>query len=354
MSSIEFVCPMTHQVLHPLPVSAGEGLAKRYLAPAGARPADKDSSEFVVSEDERCAYPVRKGIPVLLGSAVWTLSKEDHVGVADHRQALADDALYGRLAASRGDDEPDDEAERLRRLAVEGGEFLDEPTRWIDNSNMMSAEVEALTHLQPIDRAACLQIGGRGQYAVAMAIGGGQAGLISPVFEELLYARRLAAECNVGPMALAVGIGEHLPLKDGSVGRIFVPHSLHHMQADLALAELDRVVEPGGAYATVDVWRSALYGAGTRLFGRAVPGADCRPMDHERLEAIEGPLLSDLELTLHGAVLRYPVAVAQRMGFVPSPGSSMRLSQIDDRLLRAVGALEALASTLVIRGCKPS
>jgi len=65
-------------------------------------------------------------------------------------------------------------------------------------------------------------------------------------------ARLALAKSRVGDADFALGLGEWLGFRDGSIGTVAFTFSLHHIDASKALAEAHRVLEKGGQLLVVE------------------------------------------------------------------------------------------------------
>ena len=96
---------------------------------------------------------------------------------------------------------------------------------------------------QPGDAAAILDIGcGAGQTLVALGAAGRSVGVDIDV-----AALRVAARGPVGnPLRVAAAQGEHLPFATGAFDYVYSRVALPYMNSPVALAEMARVLQPGG------------------------------------------------------------------------------------------------------------
>lgn len=96
---------------------------------------------------------------------------------------------------------------------------------------------------QPGDATAILDIGcGAGQTLVALGVAGRSVGVDIDV-----AALRVAARGPVGePLRVAAAQGEHLPFASGAFDYVYSRVALPYMNIPAALAEMARVLQPGG------------------------------------------------------------------------------------------------------------
>src|SRR5690606_33674889 len=114
--------------------------------------------------------------------------------------------------------------------------------------------------------------------------GAAEAWVVTPMLGEIRCAMALAEAAGVSDrLRSAVAVGEELPFAAESFDGIYCGGCLHHMQTEIALPEISRVLAPGGAFAAVEPWRAPLYAIGTRIFGKRERGAFCRPLTRERV-----------------------------------------------------------------------
>ena len=159
---------------------------------------------------------------------------------------------------------------------------------WIDSRDTPVAQLEAYEWLAPIEGSSFLQLGGSGSHAIkALAAGSSVSWLLTPVPQEALLAQRMAAHLGVvQDLHVVRGLGEKLPFADCTVDRIYGGSTLHHMDLQLALKEVARVLRPGGRAGFVDPNLNVIYRllelTGLRKLGRD-PRAQCYPI---RLEDV--------------------------------------------------------------------
>lgn len=170
------------------------------------------------------------------------------------------------------------------------------------------------------------------------------------MLDELTAGTQLATDLGVlDRFDVVGGIGEELPFADSSIDLLYSGSSLHHCQTADAFAEIHRVLAPGGRFGSVDVWRAPLYRIGTKVFGRAHRNAYCRPFIEDDV-ANASRHFTDLQVSWHGALVRYPLTVLQRIGVKPSARASLRMAQFEDRVLGRHPRLSKHASVVVLRG----
>lgn len=325
----------------------------------GTNEALVESDDALVGGSGR-SYPIVDGIPLLLEPEANGGPESEPIDrtLAPYAGVYEEMKVYDAWAASQVDAaEMAADLEFLTTLRDHAGEWsFPEPSHgWLRVSPAIGGEQNMLRSLAPVEGQRCLQVGGRGVEAVALALGGAtNVTVISPMIEELRYGRQLADSLDLSDqMRFGCAIAEELPIADGSIDRILCRHSLHHTLVGRAIGEAERVLAPGGRFASIDVWRAPLYDAGIRMFGKMTPGVNCRPLDQHRLDEIDLSTMV-LEESSHGALFRYPLAMVQRKGrMLPGPLSE-RLASTEDALARRSKLLAKQRSLVGLHGSKPA
>ncbi len=204
---------------------------------------------------------------------------------------------------------------------------------WVDAPYDSVAQVTAYQYLIPTLMGTPLQLGGHGTHAIKFLIAGAhQALLLTPIPAEARIARRVAKEFGVNDrFEVMVGVGEAIPLKESSVSAIYSGGCLHHTSTQHSIREIHRVLEPGGRFAAAELWRAPLYSVGITLFGKREPDVHCQPLDPERIHPIL-QYFPDAELCRHGALFRYPLLAASKLGIRVSTRHLFRIAQMEERL----------------------
>jgi SAM-dependent methyltransferase len=116
----------------------------------------------------------------------------------------------------------------------------------------LAGRLAAFCELQGDERA--LDAGtGPGTYALALAPSVREVLGLDPVPELLVEARRLAAAAGAGNVSFVEGDAAALPFDAGSFDLAVCARTLHHVRRpELVVAELARVVHPGGTLLLVD------------------------------------------------------------------------------------------------------
>lgn len=355
----DLVCPLTRTPLRRMELARAQAtvFGGRALHPPtawGYQPLGP-TAEVLVREDGAGAYPMVRGIPVLMAPEMLVPAGSHHeVDIADQRYAEAYEEMpfytdegtryVNDVSASRA-------AENLRRVIEtgEGSEFADDWQVWIDAKYEMAAQLDAYRHLRPVTGARVLQIGGSGLHVLKLLIAGAAEGwLVSPMLGELEFARVLARSFDLEDrFQCAAALAEELPFREEVFDAIFAQGSVHHWVTELAFPECHRVLLPGGRFAAVEPWRAPFYGIGTGILGKRNPEVNCVVLNQERVE----PFLSvfrKAEVVHHWAFSRYPLIAMSKLGLSVKRETVWRIGRIDDAItsrwtrLRAAGSSVAL------------
>lgn len=319
------------------------------------------ATEWVaVVEGGEIAYPVVAGITVaLVPERLTARGQGEPIDVAAPRYAetYEEMAVYSDQSFGAERTRWTAQLDLVRQHVVGHGaaSFPDPPEIWLGRGSTVTASHSAYRHLSPVEGRRFLQLGGAGTHAVKFLLAGADSALlVSPVLDELLAARELAEMFGVADRFTALGgIAEELPVGTGSIDLLYSGSSLHHCETPDAFPEIRRVLASGGRFASVDVWRAPLYDLGTKVFGRAHDNAHCRPFDPHRVAPARATF-PELQVSWHGAVTRYPLAVLQRAGIKPSAGASWRLARYEDRMVKRFDRLGKHASIVLLRGRRPA
>jgi SAM-dependent methyltransferase len=362
-STVRLTCPSTGQDV--VPDETGRA-RPRFVAPTASRYADlamKSNEPMLIRADELVAYPSVDDISLLLPSEAWHRAGQRD-GDADRKGHApltidAETSHYDRAAANESANVEMSSAfatiaPALRNLTrIAPGDFPDPHTVWIDALHDGIAQYEAYSFLRPLAGQRVLQIGGKGTHAIKFLLAGAaEAWLVTPMLGEAVLARSLADAAGVGSRLNAVvGAGEHLPYPDSTFAAAYSGGSLHHMDVALAMSEVSRVLVPRGRFAAVDPWRTPLHGIGTRIFGKRERGVDCRPLSSSRVDASSAPML-DIRISKHGAIARYLLIVADKLGYRMSARDAWRTAHLDDRAADRLGIRNILGSSAAVLACR--
>jgi SAM-dependent methyltransferase/uncharacterized protein YbaR (Trm112 family) len=315
--------------------------------------------------DGETAYPIVEGFPTLLWPDAFTQAPAT-IDIRDPRycEAYAEMAHYNPIARAmaqnvRASDAYMTLARIQQKCAPES--FPEPPQLWMDKGSFeMASRTNGYRYIAPLEGKIALNIGGIGRDAIRFILAGAaQAILVTPMIGEALFAWALAAELGVQErLSCVLGVGEELPLLDHSVDVISSHGCMHHMQLDIALAEYERVLQPGGKFIATDPWRAPLYGLGTTVLGKREQqllkrnqSVFCRPITAERLASL--PLhFPEHVVENHGPLLRYPLIALSKFGVRFSQSSLWELAALDDRLGSAMGLKPHWGSSLLFGGTK--
>jgi SAM-dependent methyltransferase len=266
-------------------------------------------------------------------------------------------AFYDAVAQSLiADLQTSSAAREIRRIlaAADVGATFPEPRNlWIDSHYESRAQLACYRWLAPIAGRVALQIGGNGFHAVKFLLAGAsEAWLCSPVEGELRFGEALADLAGVSSrFKTIIGYGEAIPVGDQAMDVAYSGGCLHHMNVPMALAEVRRVLKPGGVYAAMDPWASPGYNLGIKVFGKREREVHCLPLTRERVvEVADWP---GLRIERYGGPLRYPAIAMQRLGFNMSRRSAWAVADVDDFLRRGIPPMRYFASTGLVSYVKP-
>jgi uncharacterized protein YbaR (Trm112 family)/SAM-dependent methyltransferase len=343
-------CPLTKQPLKRLSLesaeqemNAGKPLQARRTH-GTEEAATGRTSEVLMRSDGQVAYPIVDGIPILLGpEALFADGVEpppSDLLLPQYAEAYAEMDHYNKQASTEAKNIVESESfEAIRSvLRAEVGEkdvpSFPNPWRvWIDAPYDLQAQYEAYNFLAPVLGKTILQLGGKGIHAVKMLMAGAKrATALSPMLGEIRCAVALAEAVGVAErLDGVVGVAEELPFRDRSFDRLYSGGCLHHMVTDIAFGEAARILAAGGRFAAVDPWRAPLYAIGTKVFGKREREVFCRPLTKERVSSL-GKHFQPAEVSLHGALLRYPLLALDKLGIRVSKNALWQLSAADDAI----------------------
>lgn len=345
-------CPRSGQTLHLAPADA-PGFAERLAA--------RRADALLTTPEGTIAYPVVDGIPLMRPSDAIGDDLPPSPVSLDRATEIADETeTYDALAGKdRGD--VGDAARRLFTPALVanrgagGARWPDPLSVWVDSSGSADTQYEAYRFLAPMEDATFLQFGGSGSHAVKALLGGARlAGLLTPSLGEAQLGRDLARWFGVEDRFFAVcGIGEAIPLGDGTVDRIYGGGCLHHTDVRDSVRELGRVLRSGGRASFVDPRQNPIYETWLRVFGRLrfcgeEEHVHDHPLDVGELRALGSGTFRSIEALLSGGPVRYAMVFANRTaGLRPSPAVSARILGAERRLLNGLG-LDRMFGTMAV------
>lgn len=322
----------------------------------------------MATEDGQLAYPIVDGIPVLLAPEQLRDADGWHADLTARQYAEAYEEMEfynsvaesgtnelreGRLENLTGSSEVLKSIVRVADLEPSLRSFPDPREIWIDAPYDSEAEVDVYGHLSPIEGVDVMQIGGKGEHAVKLLLGGARRAVaVSPMVGELQYAIALAESFGVDDRLICVAaVAEELPFPDETFDRVLAGSCVHHMVTELALPECARVLSPGGKFGAVEPWRSPGYGLGTRIFGKREVEVYCRPLTAERVAPLE-QCFGETTIVHHGALTRYPLVAFEKIGFRVSPETARRIQRTDDSISSRVPGLRSMGSSVALLGAK--
>lgn len=288
----------------------------------------------------------------LISAAEATFS----VDLSDPRYAECYEEMdfYNRVATVQSREVAQSEPARrmawaARATEAERASFPEPWWKWLEARFEAVAEWEGYRHLAPLAGKTVLQFGGKGTHAVRFLVAGASAAwVMSPMLEELSYARDLAREFGVADrLGCVAGIAEEMPFVDGVFDAIYTESSLHHTLTSLAFSESHRVLRSGGTFAAVEPWQAPLYDIGIRIFGKREPQAHCRPLTAARVEALS-EVFEQSEVRHHGTLTRYPSLALARLGMEFSLTTLWNLTRLDDAICARVPRLRTAGSSSVL------
>ena len=368
------VCPISKKRLDVVPLDAAlerMGCARldtRVVGSGESLPVGMTES-VLLREDHAVAYPIKHGFPILLGPERLVPGDgpplEVDLKAPQYAEAYAEMEFYNKEAEvqaqqirANGLESSNSHSIRLLSTLIslsdeERARFPDPWARWVVNTVDVESMKDCYKYLSPMTGVTAAQVGGKGTIAVTFLLAGAeQAILVTPMVDEAMVARELARLCGVEDRFHAiVGIGEELPLAEGSIDRCIVGGCIHHMQTEVAFGEIFRALRPGGRFAATEPWKSPFYAIGTSVFGKREPNSFCKPIDQQRLR----PLFEQFDTAKaihHGTITRYAIAVAEKFGLRPSPSLCSKIIEVDDRACSLVPGLRGAGSGLTLLGTK--
>jgi len=308
------------------------------------------TDQLAVADDDT-AYPVIEGIPILMKPE--RLSRGSTPEGVDttklpYAEAYQEQVVYDQLTEAKLGGAAMDILREIIRHA-DPAKFPEPLDAWVTGGSSAGAYARAMQHLAPVDEAMVLQVGGIGSHAIKLLHAGARhAYVVSPVIGELIEGQSIADQLGFGDRITFIGgLAEQLPMAAASVDRAYSGSSLHHTDTTASMPAIAAALTDHGRFASVDVWRGGkLYDVGVRLFGKCNNNPYCKPMTHERI-APASVAFDHLEVTMHGAVARYPLAVASRLGRTPSPRTAVKMAHIEDRVAKMIPPLQRRMSSLI-------
>lgn len=317
--------------------------------------------------DGGCAYPVVRGIPILLVPEMLVpplQARAFDLSNPKYREAYEEMEYYNAVAEKEA--QAIEDSKWVRPFAIlreaSGAQRSSFPAPldlWLDAVYDAPAQGEAYAHIAPLAGKRVLQVGGKGIHAVKfLCAGAREAWVVTPMLGELVFATTLAQYCDVQDRLHCVaGIAEELPFADGVFDAVYAGGCVHHFVTELALPECARVLRPGGRFAAVEPWRAPLYGVGTRVlgkreepvFGKRDIGVCCSPLSRDRLE----PFFHSFQqatITHHGTLTRYPMLALYKLGMPMKLTTYWKICIVDDFLCSLVPPVRRIGSSVSLLG----
>ncbi len=365
------VCPQSKQKLVPMPLAEAETVFRE--PPVALRIAEsaKDvasppfgaTENLLMRADGKLAYPVVDGVPILLApEAVGRKQDRRRFDLADPRYAEAylEMTFYNQVAGEEAQNIRAAESFRLIQPVLNASEFERQSFPgprpvWLDATYDCAAQWDAYRHLGALQGQRVMQLGGKGIHAVKLLLGGAaEAWIVTPMLGEIRCAMALAEAAGVADrLRFAVSVGEELPFEGHAFDGIYCGGCLHHMQTEIALPEISRVLNTGGAFAAVEPWKAPLYTLGTTIFGKRERGAFCRPLTRQRIAPLKDTF-ADHAVIQHGSLTRYPLLALAKLGLSSSLETVWRLNRLDDALCSLLPGFRRMGSSVVCLGRKPA
>jgi uncharacterized protein YbaR (Trm112 family)/ubiquinone/menaquinone biosynthesis C-methylase UbiE len=372
---IQYVCPLTKLPLElssaqdaRTRIARGEPLLARTHAGATRTPVG-ETQQVLIRNDERAAYPIVDGVPILLAPEVLTAPGErPHFDLSSshYAEAYSEMQFYDAVAAREvmqiraAGDLSDATSEgvqglgRLHRLSVsERATFPFPSQNWLLARMDLASEWDCYIHLAPVQGKHIVQLGGTGVVAMSLLLAGAaRTMLLTPMLGEAKVALELARKLDVSErFDCFVGVAEEIPLSDASVDGAFSGGCVHHMTTSRAFPEIARVLKPGGRFAAIEPWRAPFYAFGTSVFGKREANPFCRPMTSERVAPLF-KAFSRARYVQHGTLSRYPMLAMEKVGVRFPVKTAWAVGRLDDRLCSFIPGMRSLGSGVALLATK--
>lgn len=320
----------------------------------------------LIRSDNECAYPISGGgggIPILLAPERIFPEQKPQLFDLKHpsyEEAYQEMAHYNEVALEqaklleeRGAIDAQDAVKVLELAESKSTGFPLPQTEWIDATFDCTSQWTAYNHLNPVENARALQVGGSGAHVIKLLLAGArEAWLLTPMYGEAIYAKTLATLAGVvDRLHCVVGVAEELPFADSVFDVVHSGGCIHHTRTEVSFAEIYRVLVSGGRFSAVDPWKAPFHTWGTKLFGKREAGVFCRPMTPQRVD----PLFESFEtaeVRLFGAIVRYPLLVLNKFGFLPSMKLAWSIYKVDEWLCGLLKPLRGWGSSVTILATK--
>lgn len=314
----------------------------------------------MLRDDRRAAYPVVRGVPIMLVPEMLSIGTPPPVIDLDdpkYAEAYDERDYYEATATEFINGLPTSQlyrlVKRVRDSQRAGSRFPNPQGIWLDATYDCIAQWRAYKYLAPLDGKVVLQLGGSGAAAVVFLLGGADsAWLLTPMPAEALMAKALAKAAGVeGRLECVVGVAEELPFDAASFDVVYSGGCIHHTVTGDALPEVSRILRDGGRFAAIDPWRAPLYALGTRLLGKREPQVSCRPLTRARVAPMAAAFAQST-VSLHGALTRYPLIALSKAGVRVSLTTAFRIMTFDELLSGRAKALRRFGSSVALLATK--
>jgi uncharacterized protein YbaR (Trm112 family)/ubiquinone/menaquinone biosynthesis C-methylase UbiE len=337
------------------------------ICPVTKRALTTYSADCLSTADRGISYPVKDGIPILLGpeavteQSPWLRNlKSPQYDEAYKEMKFYNSAGYEHAKQIRDTGSLDNsDSAGLRHLGsiaklseAERGRFP-ESEIWLCETIDIAAERDCYHHIGSVRGKRVIQIGGKGIVAILLLLAGAaESILLTPMHGEASVAMELANLFGFKDrLRSVVGIAEEIPIEDCHIDVCFVAGCVHHMRTEVAFLEMARILTPGGKFAAIEPWRAPGYALGTKIFGKREPNAFRSPLDKERVSSIY-KAFSSAECIQHGSLTRYPSIVAQKAGIVLSVPRAAWVADIDDAVCNCIPFARKLGSGVALIATK--
>ena len=364
--NVVLTCPTTRLPLRRVDLAtAREAIndARALATRSNGRTPVGETATVLLRGDDQAAYPIVDGFPILLGPEVLTARPTTFdLEHGRYAESYLETAFYDAEAAAKAEEirrgslaRSDSEVIRwldgISRLPASARQDFPSPSAlWLNDRMDLGANWDCYSHVGSMSGKRVLQIGGSGASVTGFMLAGASEGwLVTPMVGEARLAVAVAEAVGVH-VDCVVGIGEEVPFDDATFDVVFSAGCIHHMTTELAFPEIARVLRPGGRFAAIEPWRAPLYAIGTRIFGKRERNAFCRPLTRERVAPLFDAF-AHASIVQHGALTRYPMLAAEKLGARFSPSAAWRVGRVDDAICSLLG-LRRFGSSIALLGTK--
>lgn len=360
-------CPQTGQTLRLETVKDFSALIGSEVVSLRSNDPDKGDVRFgpthevLVRKDNRRAYPIVDGIPILLFPEILgSIHERQAFDLKDPKYAEAYEEMgpYNVIAGAEADDITNSSSYKIvqsvaQATRAERQSFPNPRSVWLDATYDCAGQFDAYEYLKPIEGKRVIQLGGKGSHAVKFALAEAfEAFALSPMLGESQCGRAIAIATGVEDrFCPVVAVAEELPFASGIFDAAYTGGSFHHMVTDVAIPEIVRVLRDGGRFASHDMWKAPLYSIGTKVLGKREVDINCKPLTKDRV----APLIqhfSSAEVVQHGTLSRYPLLALQKFGHPSELETVWKINLVDDKLCSAIPGLRSMGSSVVSLGQK--